>query len=593
MATSQYNFTVTQLDLEYILKQIKYAENTTVINPLTGQGEIAGLASEISNGGSITSAAVLPYGLRTVDGTWNSLLPGQERAGAADNIMPRLVEANLRLADMSPAEFGPSVQTSYTQINGPVFDAQPRIVSNLIVDQTANNPAAVQAALQLVGFANINAELGVIAGLNAPVQAANELIKAAAAAIIAAGTDLVQLGLANQQLADAKGIHAVAFNELKLHLEADGLTVAENGTIFVKNLSPDIGLSPSFNGWMTFFGQFFDHGLDLVTKGGNGTVFVPLQPDDPLYVEGSQTNFMVLTRATQVNGPGADGILGDNPLTVGVDEGADDTTHESINTTTPFVDQNQTYTSHPSHQVFLREYAMVGGVPLATGHLLEGAHGEANWGEVKAQARDLLGIRLTDMDVHNVPLLATDRYGEFIRGPNGFVQVVTIDGLLEGDPTANGGQGVFLPANTLRTGPRLPERHRARRGTGLRDLDNDPNTPPTELIADSDDVVGSLPNPDFDPSLPVGPNNMPVLPQEPGTYDNELLDRHFITGDGRGNENIGLTAVHTIFHSEHNRLVEDYKLTILASGDLAFINEWLLTPVQYDSRQPCRAQLGR
>ena len=29
---------------------------------------------------------------------------------------------------------------------------------------------------------------------------------------------------------------------------------------------------------------------------------------------------------------------------------------------------------------------------------------------------------------------------------------------------------------------------------------------------------------------------------------------HFATGDGRGNENIGLTAVHTIFHAEHNRL---------------------------------------
>ena len=29
---------------------------------------------------------------------------------------------------------------------------------------------------------------------------------------------------------------------------------------------------------------------------------------------------------------------------------------------------------------------------------------------------------------------------------------------------------------------------------------------------------------------------------------------HFVTGDGRGNENIALTAVHTIFHSEHNRL---------------------------------------
>ena len=39
------------------------------------------------------------------------------------------------------------------------------------------------------------------------------------------------------------------------------------------------------------------------------------------------------------------------------------------------------------------------------------------------------------------------------------------------------------------------------------------------------------------------------------TYDDELLDAHFIAGDGRVNENIGLTTVHHIFHSEHNRLV--------------------------------------
>ncbi len=29
---------------------------------------------------------------------------------------------------------------------------------------------------------------------------------------------------------------------------------------------------------------------------------------------------------------------------------------EATNQTTPFVDQSQTYTSHPSHQVFLRDY---------------------------------------------------------------------------------------------------------------------------------------------------------------------------------------------------------------------------------------------
>ena len=49
-------------------------------------------------------------------------------------------------------------------------------------------------------------------------------------------------------------------------------------------LAPDEGLSAPFNSWFTLFGQFFDHGLDLVNKGGNGTVFIPLQPDDPLYV---------------------------------------------------------------------------------------------------------------------------------------------------------------------------------------------------------------------------------------------------------------------------------------------------------------------
>ena len=50
-------------------------------------------------------------------------------------------------------------------------------------------------------------------------------------------------------------------------------------------------------------------------------------------------------------------------------------------------------------------------------------------------------------------------------------------------------------------------------------------------------------------------------------YDNELLDAHFIAGDGRVNENIGLTAVHHVFHAEHNRLVEHTKETVLATND--------------------------
>ena len=58
-------------------------------------------------------------------------------------------------------------------------------------------------------------------------------------------------------------------------------------------------------------------------------------------------------------------------------------------------------------------------------------------------------------------------------------------------------------------------------------------------------------------------------------YDNELLDGHFIAGDGRVNENIGLTTVHHVFHAEHNRLVQHIK--DVAAGDAQ--RRQLLEPV--------------
>ena len=479
----QYNFNVNLDDLLFILKQIKIAENSS--NP---DGSIDGAKLRADVG-----SALLPWGLRTVDGTWNSLLPGMERMGAADNVMPRLIAGVWHDAEGVAAGVlggNPAIAASSYKQTSPgnmVFDSQPRIISNLIVDQTGTNPAAVIAAQD-------RADIATYPGMD------------------------------------------------KVHVSPDG-------TLLIPNQSPDIGLSPPFNGMMALFGQFFDHGLDLISKGG-GTVFVPLQPDDPLYVEGSPTNFMVLTRAANTRGPGPDGKLNT----------ADDDLRAHVNTTTPFVDQNQTYTSHPSHQVFLRDYAMVDGKPLATGLLLDGAHGTGNWAEVKQQAAQKLGIQLTDTDVFNVPLLATDRYGEFIRGPNGFVQIVTSTGLLEGDPNANGGRGVSLPADTQRTGHAFLDDIAHSASPGTYDHDRNPRTPGVQLVADDDSVANGGPQP-------------------VGTYDNELLDRHFITGDGRGNENVGLTAIHAIFHSEHNRLVEQYKSTILASGDLSFINEWLLTDI--------------
>ncbi|MER2512805.1 MAG: peroxidase family protein, partial [Nitrosomonas ureae] len=320
-------------------------------------------------------------------------------------------------------------------------------------------------------------------------------------------------------------------------------------TFFIPNTTPDEGLSAPFNSWFTLFGQFFDHGLDLVNKGQSGTVFVPLQPDDPLYVEGASTNFMTLTRATNL--PGADNTIGTS-----------DDIHNHINQTTPFVDQNQTYTSHPSHQVFLREYAINPNTldPVSTGNLLEssgGLGGLATWADIKAQAHTMLGLNLTDADLTNLPLLATDTYGKFIPGTNGYAQLVMPGNtLLEGNPAANGGLGINIPANVVRTGHAF--------------LDDIAHTAVPKFDA------GQL-NPD--PDTDTG--NTPAA----GTYDDELLDRHFITGDGRGNENIGLTTVHTVFHAEHNRKVGEIKDLITASGDPAFINQWKLPGNQWDGEK--------
>ena len=52
--------------------------------------------------------------------------------------------------------------------------------------------------------------------------------------------------------------------------------VPSHQTLFIPNVTTDVGLSPPYNSLFTFFGQFFDHGVDQTVKSG-GTVFVPLQ----------------------------------------------------------------------------------------------------------------------------------------------------------------------------------------------------------------------------------------------------------------------------------------------------------------------------
>ena len=432
-----------QSDLQFILDQIVIAERNAA-------GE--DILDLIAN-------SRLPFGLRTVDGSFNNLVDfanvDQTEFGAADNLFPRLLDPFFRNdqdgdhVHVSVRPGGVVTNTDFGQ-SGNVVDADPRIISNLIVDQTSSNPAAVA-----------------VAG--------------------SAGADGVW-GTPDDELNDGVSILRVRTGQDAIFGTPDDIA-----DFSFENVAPDEGLSAPFNLWFVFFGQFFDHGLDLLQKGGSGTVFIPLQADDPL-IAGADSGdiptpvdaslddlpanlrFMLLTRAT--NQPGPDGILGDNPLTPRVDEGADDI-HEHLNQTSPFVDQNQTYTSTPSHQVFLREYQFnAAGDPVATGKLItnrdlvDGEFGNGNdvelggmstWAVVKAQARDMLGIQLTDHDAVNIPLVKVDAYGNFIPGANGFAQLITnlgADGIaqtdddlvIEGDPAANGGLGVAIPLTAPRTG---------------------------------------------------------------------------------------------------------------------------------------------
>ena len=72
-------------------------------------------------------------------------------------------------------------------------------------------------------------------------------------------------------------------------------------TLFIPNVTTDVGLSPPYNSWFTLFGQFFDHGIDQTVKGG-GTVIVPLKADDPLIAGPDRIPGNATTRSRATHG---------------------------------------------------------------------------------------------------------------------------------------------------------------------------------------------------------------------------------------------------------------------------------------------------
>ena len=88
-------------DLEFILQQILIAEAHAAGTDLR----------------SLLPNELAMLGLRTVDGSYNNLVPGQQYFGAADQDFPRLLDPVFQAAQLG---------TSYTQTSGLVIDSEPR-----------------------------------------------------------------------------------------------------------------------------------------------------------------------------------------------------------------------------------------------------------------------------------------------------------------------------------------------------------------------------------------------------------------------------------------------------------------------------------
>jgi Ca2+-binding RTX toxin-like protein len=207
-----------------------------------------------------------------------------------------------------------------------------------------------------------------------------------------------------------------------------------------------------FNGssLLTFFGQYFDHGLDFVAKGAPGRVAI-----------GSPSFPINAPRANIVEGTGVDGIPA-----------------QYINNASPFVDQNQAYGSHNEITDLLRKWELgANGEVRQTAYLLTGA--------LDATGRALLPTLSHIRENHRIMTGGEEITSADIGNYKGTGQALLLD---------------FIPVFVL-----------------LED--------------------GS--------------------PSE--NFDLDAIGHNFITGDGRTNENVMLTSIHTIWARNHNFWVDKIK----------------------------------
>src|SRR2546425_4948535 len=129
-------FNITAEDLRFIYQQILVAQDHAAGGTLLGPGP-----NQVAD-------PQLPRGLRTVDGSFNNLVPtpDQHLFGAADLLFPRLTGTLDAAGKVTGGIFRPAeAGTTYAPKKGTGIDSQPRVISNPIIDPSPKKPAAVAA----------------------------------------------------------------------------------------------------------------------------------------------------------------------------------------------------------------------------------------------------------------------------------------------------------------------------------------------------------------------------------------------------------------------------------------------------------------
>lgn len=352
---------------------------------------------------------------------------------------------------------------------------------------------------------------------------------------------------------------------------------------FIENTN-SYAADPSYSGWFVLFGQFFDHGLDFIQKPSGGpTIQIALAVDDPLYgqigPDGKPVTSLNISRATPSDtGPG-----------------------QYQNTDSPYIDQNQTYGATDQITMLLREWvkdpntgAWLPGAALLDGHTVEQTYLSTVFSDAGARSGD--GEGLTDRtlptlnelraalaatgrddlsweDINNYR--ARDAQGHILLDSNGNPintgQAVLLDILPRFDATHLSGANAASAIQTLNAsisglgtltidsgGAHAGELHLNISGSGPQ-------------AGDYFGAAAMAPWFDFATNAIqtnlFGLSGMPLSSDQHSAAGELLLESigdHYVAGDGRANENFGLTTIHHVFHEDHNVQLINLESTILA-----------------------------